>query len=108
MSVALLIAYADDAYSSRFVPVATRDVFRNRWLRGAKALKLPLVKAMDPGFAVDAAHRDALVAELGQLHAWMAEHYGADDPDVARVDTLAEELRVLRFERGISVFLGRR
>jgi hypothetical protein len=106
MSVGLLITRTNDRSRNRLVPVSTEEVFRTRWLPGARALNLELVELMQTGFPVGEANRTELVEELTRLRDWMLQHYGADTSELMRLDGLLEELTALVFGGDLEVFVG--
>ncbi|MDB4965520.1 MAG: hypothetical protein JWN44_1209 [Myxococcales bacterium] len=106
MSVALLITKEDDEAHRRLIPVATQQVFRTRWLRGARSLDLPLVASMETGCRVDVDNRNQLIDELSALRNWMQQEFGAASYDIERLDRLVDELRLVEFAPGLEVFVG--
>jgi hypothetical protein len=106
MSVGLLITHPNDRSRNRIVPVATQEIFRDRWLPGARELDLELVALMETGFPVDGTNRSELVGELTRLRPWMLQQYGTDSYDVVRLDGLLEELKAMEFGDDLEVFVG--
>jgi hypothetical protein len=106
MSVALLITDARNEAAKRLIPVATQEIFRSRWLPGAAQLGLEWVELMETGLDVTPENRDELLAELGQLRAWMVGALGDGSYELERLDRLVEVLKAVEFADGISVFLG--
>jgi hypothetical protein len=106
MSVALIVTGSPVEGGKQLVPVATQEIFRRCWLPGARKLGLDWVEQMETGFDVTAANRDALVAQLAKLRAWMIGELGAEAYEIERLDRLDEALRALHFSPGLSAFLG--
>jgi|SRR4051812_12746938 hypothetical protein len=106
MSVALLITHTKDQSRNRLVPVATQEIFRTRWLPGARSLNLELVELMETGFPLDTTNHTELIGELTRLRQWMLEQYGPDSYDLARLARLLDELKALQFGGDLEVFVG--
>ncbi len=102
MSVALLVKDANAETS--LVPVATEDTYRAVWQRGAKALALEWVEAMQFGVVITEENRTEILAQLDKLLEWFESN--EHSYQVERLVRVMDALRRVRFDAGETAWIG--
>jgi hypothetical protein len=108
MSIALSVRSSDlPLETTKIVPIATSDAFKNYWIPISRSLKLVWIPLFETGVPINSEDVNDILSELYLIKTHLAEQScEASEAIATRLNRLIEELESVAGKRDLDVYIG--
>lgn len=72
MSIALFVVKSSvETHKDLYVPIATQDIFKGAWAKGAAAINAHWIPLFETGIEVNPSNKNEILKELSELTDWL-------------------------------------